>query len=105
MAARKVTFKEINKFPEVRRDLALVLDPEVAYQSIAAIARQEGKHMLKDVILFDVFEGEQLAGKKSYAIGLTFSDNNRTLTDAEVDAVMQKLMSRYEKELQAVIRK
>lgn len=105
MAARKVTFKEINKFPEVRRDLALVLDPQVEYHAIAAIARQEGKHMLKDVHLFDVFEGEQLGGRKSYAIGLTFSDNTRTLTDSEVDAVMQKLMGRYEKELQAVIRK
>ncbi|HMU69315.1 MAG TPA: hypothetical protein PKC38_04875, partial [Chitinophagales bacterium] len=105
MASRKVIFKEINKYPEMRRDLALVLDADVEYQSIAAIARQEGKQILREVNLFDVFEGEQLAGRKSYAIGLTFNDSTRTLTDSEVDAVMQRLISRYEKEFNAVIRK
>lgn len=104
-AARKVIFKEISKFPEMRRDLALVINKDVDYARIESIARTEGKAMLRDVVLFDVFEGEQLAGRKSYAIGLTFSDSSRTLTDTEVDAVMQKLMSRYEKELEATIRR
>lgn len=105
MAKRTVLFKEIPKYPEVRRDLALILDKQVSYGMIESIARQEGRDLLRQVNLFDVFEGEQLAGKKSYAIGLTFSDPSRTLTDADVDGVMQQLMLRYEKELQAVIRK
>jgi phenylalanyl-tRNA synthetase beta chain len=105
MASRKVIFKEISKFPEMRRDLALVIDKQLQYQSIENIARKEGKPILKDIVLFDVYEGEKLAGKKSYAIGLTFSNDERTLTDTEVDAVMQKLMTRCENELGAVIRK
>ncbi|MFZ1635553.1 MAG: phenylalanine--tRNA ligase subunit beta [Chitinophagales bacterium] len=105
MSARKTTFKEISKFPEVRRDLALVIDKQITYNRIEAIAKKEGKPYLKDVILFDVYEGEKLAGKKSYAIGLTFSTDERTLTDADVDGVMKKLMQRCETELGAVIRK
>jgi phenylalanyl-tRNA synthetase beta chain len=105
MASRKVTFKEITKFPEVRRDLALVIDKSVNYDAIAAIAKKEGKPILKDLILFDVYEGEKLEGKKSYAIGLTFSNDERTLTDSDVDGVMKKLMTRCETELGALIRK
>lgn len=104
-AARKVTFKEVAKFPEVRRDLALVIDKHIEYETIASIARKEGKPIVKDVILFDVYEGEKLAGKKSYAIGLTFSNDERSLTDMEVDGIMKKLMQRYETELGAIIRK
>lgn len=103
--ARTTLFKEINKYPEVRRDLALVIDKQITYQSVERIARQEGKQLLRDVRLFDVFEGEQLAGKKSYAIGLTFSDASKTLTDVEIEPVMLKMMQRYEKELGAIIRK
>ena len=73
--------------------------------SVERIARQEGKQLLRDIRLFDVFEGEQLAGKKSYAIGLTFSDATKTLSDIEIEPVMQKMMQRYEKELGAIIRK
>lgn len=103
--SRSVIFKEINKYPEVRRDLALVIDKQTTYQAVERIARQEGKQLLRDIKLFDVFEGEQLAGKKSYAIGLTFSDASKTLTDMEIEPVMQKMMQRYEKELGAIIRK
>lgn len=103
--SRKTQFREINKYPEVRRDLALVLDRSTTYQMVEMIAREEGKQLLRQVNLFDVFEGEQLAGKKSYAIGLTFSDSSRTLTDSDIEPVMQKLMQRYENELGAVIRK
>lgn len=102
---RKVVFTEISKFPIVRRDLALVLDKKITYESIRAIAQKEGKPILKDINLFDVYEGEKLAGKKSYAIGLSFSNSERTLTDSEVDGIMQKLMERCETELGAVIRK
>ncbi|MFI5172923.1 MAG: phenylalanine--tRNA ligase subunit beta [Chitinophagales bacterium] len=103
--SRKVEFTEISKFPEVRRDLALILDPAITYAEIESIAKNEGGPILKEVILFDVYEGEKLEGKKSYAIGLTFFNEERTLTDADVETVMNKLMSKYEKELNAVIRK
>ena len=105
LITKKVTFKEISKFPEVRRDLALILEPSVTFAEIETIAKKEGKPILKDIRLFDVYEGEKLEGKKSYAVGLTFSNADRTLTDTEVDDVIQKLLSRYEKELNAVIRK
>jgi len=105
LATRNVQFKEISKFPEVRRDLALILEPSVTFAEIETIAKKEGKPILKDIRLFDVYEGEKLEGKKSYAVGLTFSNADRTLTDTEVDDVIQKLLSRYEKELNAVIRK
>ncbi|MBC8045654.1 MAG: phenylalanine--tRNA ligase subunit beta [Fimbriimonadaceae bacterium] len=104
-AKRKTVFKEISKYPEVRRDLAMLLDPSVQYSAVETIAKKEGKNILQGVTLFDIYEGEKLEGKKSYAIGLTFRDDEKTLTDKEVDDVMQKMMSRYEKELNAVIRK
>ena len=105
LVGRSVKFKEVSKFPEVRRDLALIIDPSITYSDIESIAEKEGKPILKDIILFDVYEGEKLAGKKSYAIGLTFSNHERTLTDIEVEKIMNKLMLRYENELNAVIRK
>ncbi len=105
VSKRKTLFKEIPKYPEVRRDLALIIGPEVRYHDLKQIAVKEGKQLLRDIILFDVYEGEKLEGKKSYAIGLTFRDDEKTLTDAEVDAIMQKMMSKFEQELNAVIRK
>ena len=102
---RKTEFKEIPKYPEVRRDLALIIGGEINYNAIKQIAVKEGKQLLRDVVLFDVYEGEKLEGKKSYAIGLTFRDDEKTLTDAEVDSIMQKMMSKFEQELNAVIRK
>lgn len=104
-AARKVTFKEIARYPEMRRDLALVIDASVSFAAVENIARVTGQPILKDLLLFDVYEGEKLGGKKSYAIGLTFGTDDRTLTDTEVDSIMQQLMQRYETELQATIRK
>lgn len=104
-AKRNIQFEEIARYPEVRRDIAMVLKPEVSYEEVKTIALLEGKNLLKDVFLFDVYEGEKLEGKKSYAIGLTFRADDRTLTDKEVDDVMQKLMTRFEKDMQAVIRK
>ena len=89
----------------MRRDLALIIGGEINYNAIKQIAVKEGKQLLRDVVLFDVYEGEKLEGKKSYAIGLTFRDDEKTLTDAEVDSIMQKMMSKFEQELNAVIRK
>lgn len=98
-------FSEIPKFPEVRRDLALILDPSTSFEAVKEVAVKEGKNVLRDVILFDVYEGKNLEGKKSYAIGLTFRDDNQTLTDTVVDNIMQAMILRYESELKAIIRK
>lgn len=101
-------YREVPRFPEVRRDLALLLRQGTQYADIEKIARNAGGNLLQDVILFDVYEGIKTpdgAEGKSYAIGLVFRAENRTLTDAEVDSVMQTLMRRYEKELGATIRR
>jgi phenylalanyl-tRNA synthetase beta chain len=103
--AKHIHFKEIPKYPEMRRDLALILTPETTYEDIKSIALHEGKPILKDITLFDIYEGEKLNGKKSYAIGLTFRDDDKTLVDKDVDTVLHRMVLRYEKELGAVIRK
>ncbi len=102
---RKTEFIEIPRFPDVRRDLSLILDSSVTYQQIKDIALNDGNNLLNDVILFDVYQDVNLIGKKSYAIGLMFSDDNKTLTDLEVDAIIHNLIHRYENDLNAVIRK
>ncbi|HET7819720.1 MAG TPA: phenylalanine--tRNA ligase subunit beta, partial [Bacteroidia bacterium] len=88
-----VRYKEISKFPEVRRDLALVIDKNVKYELLESLAYQTEKHLLKNINLFDVYEGDKIdTGKKSYALSFTLQNENATLTDKEVDAVMQKLV-------------
>lgn len=99
-------YQEISKFPEVRRDLSLVINKEVSYQAIQRIAEQVEKHLLKSVSVFDVYEGKNLGeGKKSYSISFMLQDENLTLTDKVIDATMDRLIQRFEKELGAVIRK
>lgn len=101
----KLKFKEISKYPEVRRDFALLLDEGVSFQSLYEMARQTEKQLLKDVNLFDVYQGNQLPeGKKSYALSFTLQDSNKTLTDEQIDKVMKKLLSAFEKEFQASLR-
>lgn len=100
-----VQFKEIPKYPEVRRDLALILEKQTSFASVKNIAKKEGKQLLKDITLFDIYEGEKLSGKKSYAIALTFRDDTKTLTDSDIDQVMNRLIKKYETELNAEIRK
>ncbi|RXK50866.1 phenylalanine--tRNA ligase subunit beta [Aquirufa rosea] len=99
-------YQEIPKFPEVRRDLSLVLDKEVSFQSIQRLADQTEKNILKQVALFDVYEGKNLGeGKKSYSISFILQDENQTLTDKVIDATMSRFIQRFEKELGAIIRK
>ncbi|WP_223033299.1 phenylalanine--tRNA ligase subunit beta [Hanstruepera marina] len=103
--ANHVTFKAIPKYPEVRRDFALLLDQSVSFAEIDAIAMQTEKQLLKDVNLFDVYEGKNLpAGKKSYAISFTLQDENKTLTDKQIDKIMNKLQANFEKQLGAELR-
>lgn len=102
----KITYSELLKYPEVKRDLALVLDQAVTYQQIKELAHKTEKKLLKDIILFDVYEGEQIEkGKKSYAVSFTIQDETKTLTDSEIDKVMNNLMKAYETVLEAKIRK
>lgn len=102
----KVAFVEIPKFPEVRRDLSLVIDSEVKFEQVAAIAVKTEKNLLQSINAFDVYAGEKLGeGKKSYSVSFTLIDKEKTLTDDVIDKTMQRLIATYEKELGAVIRK
>ena len=101
----KIKFIDIPKYPEVRRDLALLVDKSVAFDSIYAIARQTEKSLLKDINLFDVYEGKNLPdGKKSYAVSFTLQDNTKTLTDEQIDKIMSKLQRNLEAEVGASLR-
>ena len=101
----KIKYVEIPKYPEVRRDLALLVDQNVTYESIYNIARQTEKSLLKDIDLFDVYEGQNLPeGKKSYALSFTIQDNSKTLTDVQIDKIMSKLQKNFETELGASLR-
>ncbi|RMB60499.1 phenylalanine--tRNA ligase subunit beta [Dokdonia sinensis] len=106
MASRnKIKFQPIPKYPEVRRDFALLLDEKVQFEDIRALAKQTEKQLLKDVNLFDVYQGKNLPdGKKSYAVSFMLQDENKTLTDKNIDKVMHKLQLRFEKELGATLR-
>ena len=102
----KITFTDISRYPEVRRDLALVLNNETTFADIQRIANQYGKKILRKVNLFDVYEGDKIeAGKKSYAVSFILQDEEKTLAEKEIDSFMNRLMMGFEKELGAVIRK
>jgi phenylalanyl-tRNA synthetase beta chain len=101
-----ISFKGIPKFPAVQRDLAIVVDKSVAYQQIEKTTYAAKMNKLKSVSLFDVFESEKLgANKKSMAVSFTFLDDEKTMTDSEIDGMMNKIIGAYEKELNAEIRK
>ena len=101
----KTTFRAIPKYPSVRRDFALLLDEKVSFSDIYDIATKSERKMLKNVELFDVYQGENLPeGKKSYAVSFSFLDENKTLTDKQVDKMMNKLQQQFEKQLDASLR-
>jgi phenylalanyl-tRNA synthetase beta chain len=101
----EVAIGQLPKFPEVRRDLALLVDDAVSYASLEKLAYQTEKKLLKSVRLFDVYQGKGLpAGKKSYGLAFGLRDEQKTLTDQEVDQVMGKLLKRFEKEVNAQLR-
>ncbi|TDN86425.1 phenylalanyl-tRNA synthetase beta subunit [Salegentibacter sp. 24] len=102
---QKTHFSAIPKYPAVRRDFALLLNNDVSYEEIEAIALKTEKKLLKEIDLFDVYQGNNLPqGKKSYAVSFTFQDENKTLTDKQVDKMMKKLQQKFEEELQAELR-
>jgi phenylalanyl-tRNA synthetase beta chain len=102
----EVQYQEVAKFPEVRRDLSLVLDKHVSYREIEALAYSKERKLLKQMNVFDVYEGDKLdTGKKAYAISFILQDEQQTLTDKVIDKTMQKLMQAFEEQLGAFIRK
>jgi len=101
----KVTFSEISKYPEVKRDLALLIDKQVQFAEIEKIAKESERKLLKNVELFDVYEGKNLpAGKKSYAVSFFLQDEGKTLNDKQIDAIMGKIRANLEKNLDAQLR-
>lgn len=101
----KVNFKELSKFPAVKRDLALLIDKNVQFAEIEKIAYETEKKLLKEVELFDVYEGKNLeAGKKSYAVSFLLQDENATLNDKQIDKIMSKLIANLESKLNAKLR-
>jgi phenylalanyl-tRNA synthetase beta chain len=101
---QKVNFEEISKFPSVRRDLALLIDKSVKYRQVEELAFASEKKYLKEVNLFDIYEGEKLGNKKSYAVSFTLMDKEATLTDKQIDGVMEKLINAYKEKLGAELR-
>jgi phenylalanyl-tRNA synthetase beta chain len=101
----KVSYKELSKYPEVKRDLALLVDKGVTFSQLRQIALSTDKKLLKSVSLFDVYEGDKLpAGKKSYALSFVIEDTTKTLTDNVIDKLMNSLISRFERECGATVR-
>ncbi len=105
LVSNKVKFAEIAKYPEMRRDLALLLDKNQTFENVYRVAKLTEKSLLKNINLFDVYEGDKLPeGKKSYAVSFVMQDNSKTLTDGQIDKVMSKIMNNLETELGAIQR-
>jgi phenylalanyl-tRNA synthetase beta chain len=105
-ASPKLVIRDVPKFPEVKRDLSLVLDAPVRFDQIQELVMQTEKKLIKEVVAFDVYEGDKIPqGKKAYALSFTLLDENKTLTDQEIEKTMERLMAAFESKLGAVIRK
>ena len=100
-----INYKEISKYPAVKRDLALLLDKKVKFAEIKSIGEKFGKKILRNIELFDIYEDEKIGKEnKSYAVSFTFKDDTKTLQDADIESIMSKLMSEYQTQLKAIIR-
>ncbi|MDL2227561.1 phenylalanine--tRNA ligase subunit beta [Odoribacter sp. OttesenSCG-928-L07] len=105
LSTNKIQFKPVPKFPEVRRDLALLVDSNVKFSDIVSLAKSRGSKLIREINLFDVYEGEKLGlNKKSYAVSFIIRDNEKTLTDNQIDKIMNQLIELYNKNLNASIR-
>jgi phenylalanyl-tRNA synthetase beta chain len=101
----KISYKEVSKFPAVRRDLSMLINEDVRFEELKRIAVKAEKVLLKEVNVFDVYQGDKLPkGKKSYALSFTLQDEQKTLEDKQIDAIMQKLIANFGKEAGAEIR-
>lgn len=100
-----ITYADLPKYPEVKRDLALLLDKSVEFEQIENLAFQTERKLLKRVVLFDVYEGKGIEeGKKSYAVNFTLQDTEKTLEDRQIDNVMNRLIKAFTEKLNATIR-
>ncbi len=105
LVSTKLKFQDIPKFPEVRRDFSMLIDEAVSFDAIYQLAKQTEKNLLKNVQLFDVYQGDSLPeGKKSYAVSFILQDNSKTLTDEQIDAVMNNLQEKLTSELGVSLR-
>jgi len=105
-ASPKLVIQDVPKFPEVKRDLSLVLDKPVQFDEIRKIVLETERTLVREIVAFDVYEGENIPkGKKAYALSFTLLDETKTLTDEEIDRAMERLMRAFEKSLGAIIRK
>jgi len=103
--SKNLMYSEVPKFPEVKRDLALLIDKAVKFEQLEQLAFQSEKSLLKNVNLFDVYQGDKLPeGKKSYALSFTLLDETATLTDKQIEKIMEKLMKTYQEKVGAEIR-
>ena len=101
----KVTFSEISKFPPVKRDLALLVDASVQFAEIEKVAYDTERKLLKDVYLFDVYEGKNLeSGKKSYAVSFILQDETKTLNDKQIESIMNRIIGNLQQKLNAKLR-
>mgnify|MGYP001216089849 CR=1 FL=1 len=101
----KITYREVSKFPAVRRDLSLLVDTTVSFGALKTIAEKTDRKLLKAVNVFDVYRGDKLPpGKKSYALSFTLQDEDKTLNDKQIDALVKKLIYNFEKETGAEVR-
>jgi phenylalanyl-tRNA synthetase beta chain len=101
-----IQFESVSKFPEVKRDLSLVIDEHVSYEEIRNISMKQAQYLISNIDVFDVYQGDKIEkGKKAYALSFTLQDKTKTLTDKIIDKTMDKLMKAFENEIGAVIRK
>ena len=102
----KTKYSEVTKFPSVRRDLALLLDKDIEFSKLKSLAVETEKKLLKSVNLFDVYQGDKLPNnKKSYALSFILEDKKNTLTDSQIDEVMDKLINVFKQKVGAELRK
>ncbi|MBQ1190840.1 MAG: phenylalanine--tRNA ligase subunit beta, partial [Bacteroidales bacterium] len=105
LPSKNVKYSEISKYPEVRRDLALIVADEITFAQIESVAYQTEKKLLKSVSLFDVYRGDKLPeGTKQYAVSFVLQDKEKTLTDKQIEAIMQKLIKTFEQKLNSQLR-
>ena len=102
---KKVEYTDLPKSMPVKRDLALLLNADITFAEVENVIRNSEKRLLKSVSLFDVYEGKNLeAGKKSYAVTMILQDDEKTLNDKQIDAVMNKIIANLQKQLDAKLR-
>ena len=101
----KIIYHEVSKFPAVRRDLSMLLDESILFSQVKQIAKKAEQALLKEVNVFDVYVGDKLPkGKKSYALSFILQDEEKTLTERQIEHVMKNLINSFEKEIGAEIR-